>query len=94
MCKGTKLARIVKIWAILYFNPGTARACPGLQPPMLAETSHRIVMMTKTMSHLGIEKMLDHCCMVDCINSSSKRRGEEGLGFLGFLQGTKKRCTR
>ena len=55
------------------------------------ETSHRIVTMTKTTPHLGIEKMPDHCCEVDCINSSSKRKGTR---FFGFSLKDKKRCKR
>ena len=43
------------------------------------------------MPHLGMEKMPDYCCLVDCINSSSKRRGTR---FFGFLLRDKKRCTR
>ena len=37
--------------------------------------------MTKTTPHLGIEEMPDHCCEVDCINSSSKRKGTRFFGF-------------
>ena len=39
-------------------------------------------MMTKTTPHLGIEKIPDHCCMIDCINSSSKRGGTRLFRFL------------